>query len=58
MHQQLWGYKVEEQIYLGVRERKSLNIAALVSTVILRPNGPGSHKLPCVLFIDILVTRL
>ena len=29
MHQQLWGYKVEEKIYVGVRERKSLNIAIL-----------------------------
>ena len=29
MHQQLWGYKVEEKTYLGVRERKTLNIAAL-----------------------------
>jgi hypothetical protein len=22
MHQQLWGYKVEEKLYLGVREQK------------------------------------
>jgi hypothetical protein len=29
MQQQLWGYKVEEKIYLGVRERKRLNITAL-----------------------------
>ena len=29
MDQQLWGYKVEEKIYLGVRERKKLNIIAL-----------------------------
>ena len=58
MHQQLWGCKVEEQIYLGVRERKRLNIAALVGTVILRLNSPGSHKLPYALIIGILVTRL
>jgi hypothetical protein len=25
MHQQLWGYKVEEKLYLGVSEQKSLN---------------------------------
>jgi hypothetical protein len=25
MHQQLWGYKVEEALYLGVREQKMLN---------------------------------
>jgi hypothetical protein len=24
MHQQLWGYKVEEKLYLGVREQKRL----------------------------------
>jgi hypothetical protein len=25
MHQQLWGYEVEEKLYLGVREQKRLN---------------------------------
>jgi hypothetical protein len=29
MYQQLWGYKVEEKLYLGVREQKRLNITAL-----------------------------
>jgi hypothetical protein len=29
MYQQLWGYKVEEKLYLGVREQKMLNITAL-----------------------------
>ena len=29
MHQQLWGYKVEEKIYVGVRERKNLNITGV-----------------------------
>jgi hypothetical protein len=29
MHQQLWGYKVEKKIYVGVREQKRLNTAAL-----------------------------
>jgi hypothetical protein len=29
MHQQLSGYKVEEKLYLGVREQKSLNTAGL-----------------------------
>jgi hypothetical protein len=24
MYQQLWGYKVEEKLYLGVREQKRL----------------------------------
>jgi hypothetical protein len=29
MHHQLWGYKVEEQLHLGVREQKVLNISGL-----------------------------
>jgi hypothetical protein len=29
MYQQLWGYKVEEKLYLGVCEQKSLNTTAL-----------------------------
>jgi hypothetical protein len=29
MHQQLWGYKVEEKLYRGVREQKRLNTTAL-----------------------------
>jgi hypothetical protein len=32
MHQQLWGYKVVEKLYLGVLEQKSLNTAALDDT--------------------------
>jgi hypothetical protein len=30
MHQQLWGYKVEDKLILGVREQKKLNTTALV----------------------------
>jgi hypothetical protein len=29
MYQQLWGYKVEEKLCLGVREQKKLNTTAL-----------------------------
>jgi hypothetical protein len=29
MHQQVWGYKVEEKIYLGVCKQKQLNITHL-----------------------------
>jgi hypothetical protein len=29
IHQQLWGYKVEEKLYLGVREQKRLNTTEL-----------------------------
>jgi hypothetical protein len=29
MYQQLWGYKVEEILYLGVREQKRLNTTGL-----------------------------
>jgi hypothetical protein len=29
MHQQLWVYKVEDKLYVGVHEQKSLNTTAL-----------------------------
>jgi hypothetical protein len=29
MYQQLWGYKVEDKLYLAVREQKRLNTTAL-----------------------------
>jgi hypothetical protein len=29
MYQQLWGYKVENKLYLGVREQKRLNTTEL-----------------------------
>ena len=29
MHQQLWGYKVEEKLYVGVSEQKRLNTTAV-----------------------------
>jgi hypothetical protein len=29
MYQQLWGYKVEEKLHLGVREQKRLNTTEL-----------------------------
>jgi hypothetical protein len=29
MHQQLWGYKVEEKLYVGVREQKRLNTTGI-----------------------------
>jgi hypothetical protein len=28
MHQQLWGYKVEEKLYVGVRKEKNFNTTA------------------------------
>jgi hypothetical protein len=33
MYQQLWEYKVEEKLYLGVREQKRLNTTALEQTI-------------------------
>jgi hypothetical protein len=35
MYQQLWGYKVEEELYLGVREQKRLNTTDLDSVVLI-----------------------
>jgi hypothetical protein len=29
IHQQLWGYKVEEKLYLGVLQQKRLNTTGL-----------------------------
>jgi hypothetical protein len=29
MYQQLWGYKVEDKLYLGVREQKRLSTAGI-----------------------------
>ena len=39
MHQQLWGYKLEEKLYLGVREQKRLNTTGLV----YGPLPPGDN---------------
>jgi hypothetical protein len=39
MHQQLWGYKVEEKLDVGVREQKTLNTAGLVCI----PKGKGKQ---------------
>jgi hypothetical protein len=35
MYQQLWGYKVEEKLYLGVREQRRLNTTGLAYVVTL-----------------------
>jgi hypothetical protein len=35
MYQQLWGYKVEEKLYLGVREQKRLNTTDLDSICVV-----------------------
>ena len=40
MHQQLWRYKLEEKIYLGVRERKSLNTIGIAYRRVLTESGP------------------
>jgi hypothetical protein len=39
MYQQLWGYKVEEKLYLGVREQKRLNTTGLEDYMMSRPTG-------------------
>jgi hypothetical protein len=39
MHQQLWGYKVEEKLYVGVREQKRLNSAAIHHFVDTKPHA-------------------
>jgi hypothetical protein len=37
IHQQLWGYKVEEKLYLGVREQKMLYATGLYDVLRLNP---------------------
>jgi hypothetical protein len=34
MHQQLWGYKVEDKLYLGVREQKRLNTTGVENALV------------------------
>jgi hypothetical protein len=34
MYQQLWGYKVKEKLYLGVREQKRLNTTGLDTSLV------------------------
>jgi hypothetical protein len=36
MYQQLWGCKVEDKLYLGVREQKRLNTTGLTDQYIFR----------------------
>jgi hypothetical protein len=36
MYQKLWGYKVEEKLYLGVREQKRLNTTDIDYTMVSR----------------------
>jgi hypothetical protein len=40
MYQQLWGYKVEDKLYLGVSEQKRLNTTGLV---VFNPRFTGSN---------------
>jgi hypothetical protein len=43
MYLQLWGYKVEEKLYLGVREQKRLNTTALHAMKALGGRGAIAH---------------
>jgi hypothetical protein len=43
MYQQLWGYKVEEKLYLGVCEQKRLNTTGLSN--ITGVGGGGGARL-------------
>jgi hypothetical protein len=42
MYQQLWGYKVEEKLYLVVREQKRLNTTDLAKSSSLAQMQPVS----------------
>jgi hypothetical protein len=46
MYQQLWGYKVEEKLYVGVREQKRFNTTAVdasVHTLVVKDVSPVSE---------------
>ena len=49
MHQQLWGYKVEEKIYLGERELKRMNIT-VISPTQLQNNKMKSEPIALLAF--------
>jgi hypothetical protein len=51
MHQQLWGYKVEEKLYVGVRVQKCLNTTALRHHF---PYTSTSPKLPLPLHFHVM----
>jgi hypothetical protein len=43
MYQQLWGYKVEEKLYLGVREQKWLNTTGIAYHQRIPPDNTTIH---------------
>jgi hypothetical protein len=44
MHQQLWKYKVEEKLLLGVREQRRLNAAELDDWTFLTDISPEKRE--------------
>jgi hypothetical protein len=44
IHQPVWGYKVEEKLYLGVREQKMLNTTGLVSKEVWNLDQHFTHQ--------------
>ena len=58
MHQQLWGYKVEKKIHLGVRERKRLNITASKDNDYLMSHQVGLELNVSILNLRTLSNRL
>jgi hypothetical protein len=54
MYQQLWGYKVEEKLYLGVREQKRLNTTVLEGTRKLIVSNKDEQL---ILFVNTLIRK-
>jgi hypothetical protein len=46
MHQQLWGYKVEEKLYVGVREQKRLDTTGIMFIDIFRGKETYRYTMP------------
>jgi hypothetical protein len=59
MHQQLWGYKVGEKLYLGVREQKRLNTIALEGPELTIPLSQTRirHHLALVMEIQMFLVK-
>jgi hypothetical protein len=55
MYQQLWGYKVEEKLYLGVCKQKRLNTTALENLLFISPHYDCNINLSLLIYVGVSV---
>jgi hypothetical protein len=59
MYQQLWGYKIEEKLHLGIREQETVsttdleNLAVLTSHVALKTSVPEEISYSVICYIHV-----